>query len=300
MDPILPVLECTQEIAQQKFLHALEDSVTNVEFTAYLTMLNNNKSKMSEVDSSKCYDSCLQEEESTASPQLTANKRQRSALARFVKKIKQRAIAKRSARSALTARAEALEDNRRADITPGVEAWKAWNSTSDVGDAFGVCLTSSSSAGLIDLPTWLDRRRERSSEYEGLGYSTTVSAFAALRQRISAQHAHCKRVDNRQPNASERRRAERARRELRMKEYEEECYTVFKKFDTLTISEALEDSKSRSKVNEKEALNKLKAAMPTSKTIVTKEAMERNFIVDTGTTVSIMSELDMFDDGTPR
>ena len=114
------------------------------------------------------------------------------------------AIAKRSARSALTARAEALEDNRRADITPGVEAWKAWNSTSDVGDAFGVCLTSSSSAGLIDLPTWLDRRRERSSEYEGLGYSTTVSAFAALRQRISAQHAHCKRVDNRQPTASER------------------------------------------------------------------------------------------------
>lgn len=74
MDPILPVLEHAKEITQQKYLHALEDSVTNVEFTAYLNVLNINKSKMSAVE-----DSCPEERESTASPPTTAHKRQRSA-----------------------------------------------------------------------------------------------------------------------------------------------------------------------------------------------------------------------------
>ena len=83
MDPILPVPERAKEITQQKYLHALEDSVTNVEFTAFLNVLDINKSKMSAVE-----DSYPKERESTASPPSIAHKRQRSALARFVKKIK--------------------------------------------------------------------------------------------------------------------------------------------------------------------------------------------------------------------
>ena len=81
-------------------------------------------------------DSCPEERESTASPPTTAHKRQRSALARFVKKIKQKAVE-------ATACAGAGQCNKHGvDITPGVEAWRAWNSTSDVGVAHGVCSTS--------------------------------------------------------------------------------------------------------------------------------------------------------------
>jgi hypothetical protein len=180
MDPTPTVLEYTKEFAQQKYLHALEDSVTNVEFSAYLIALRQQQSTMSAVG-----DSCLRQEDleeakeaSTASPPATARRRQRAAFARFVKKIKQRA-------GESSARAEAskvLKKDSGADINPADEDWRTWEDTSDVDeDERCVGSETSRSAGLVDLPSRLSQRQESAHEYEGLGYSNTVSSFAASR-----------------------------------------------------------------------------------------------------------------------
>jgi hypothetical protein len=282
MDPTLTVLELARDVAQQKYLHSLEDSITNVEFSAHLTALND-KSEMSEVD-----DSCPHQEDlergSTATPPQTAHKRQRAALARFVKKIKQRA-------EAASARAGALPVLQLgADINPAQEGWRTWNKdsqdTNTVGDKDRVgSKTSTCSAQLIDLPTWLDHRQDRTYEYKELGYSATVSSFTRSRHR-EQRFAQNNEAEYKKPTNSERRSAERTRREFRLKEDEEECYMLFKKFDSSTTRRALEDYKSGSRSTEKEKLNKLRAAMPKSKIIVSKDDMDRFFIVDSGTRLS--------------
>jgi len=177
MDPTLTVLEHAKEAAQQKYLYALKDSVTNVEFTAHLIALQQQQSTMSAVDDSCLQHECLKEDqkESTASTPSTARRRQRIALARFVKKIKRRAEEEDSAR----AEASRTPDTSGADINPAAEGWRTWNSSKTSG-----------SADLIDLPTWLDQRRDRAKKYEGLGYTNTVSSFcgvASLGATSSAQ-----------------------------------------------------------------------------------------------------------------
>ena len=299
MDPTLTVLESTREMAQQKYLQALEDSITNVEFSAHLTAPRVKQSTMSEVE-----DSCLQqdlcdlEEESTAAPLHTAQRRQRTALARFVKKVKQRA-------EAALARAEAsnqVQQERGADITPAQEAqegWRTWSEGStehDHGDGQRVgSETSRSAKELVDLPSWLGQRQKRTSVYEGLGYSTTISSFAMSRhweQRL----AHRNVEENLPTTHSERRSADRTRREFRLKEDEEECYTLFNAFDPQATSRALEAYNGGSKGSEKEKLDKLRTAMPKSKVITYKDDEERFFIVDSGTTVTIVSDQGALDD----
>ena len=218
MDPLLTVLESTREIAQQKYLQALEDSITNVEFSAHLTALNE-KSTMSEVD-----DSCPQQErESTAAPPQTAQRRQRAALARFVKKIKQRA-------EATSARAGALHASQHgADINPAQEGWRTWNEdsqdTNSVGDERVGSKISTCSAKLINLPAWLSQRQDRTYEYIELGYSATVSSFTRSRHR-EQRFAQNNEAEYQKPTNSERRSAERARRGCRLKEDEEECTII--------------------------------------------------------------------------
>ena len=71
---------------------------------------------------------------------------------------------------------------------------------------------------------------------------------------------------------------------------------VFKKFDSSTARKALEAFKCGSEVSERAKINKLRAAMPKSTNIIRKDDMELNFIVDTGTTVSLVSDPDTLDD----
>jgi hypothetical protein len=288
MDPTLTVLEHAKEAAQQKYLYALKDSVTNVEFTAHLIALQQQQSTMSAVDDSCLQHECLKEDqkESTASTPCTARRRQRIALARFVKKIKRRAED--------SARAEAprTPDTSGADINPAAEGWRTWNSSETSG-----------SADLIDLPTWLDQRHDRAEEYEGLGYTNTVSSFAASRHwERRAQRSE--EAEYQQLTNSERRSQQRTRRAFQPEEAKEDCFTVFKAFDATRARKAMMNYKSGIKLDKKvkfkrgdspamkTMLNELAAALPKSKFV----SGERRSIVDSGTTVTIMNDEDALDD----
>jgi hypothetical protein len=50
MDPLLTVLEHARDVAQQKYLRFLEDSIIHVEFAAFFTTLREEEAKMFEVD----------------------------------------------------------------------------------------------------------------------------------------------------------------------------------------------------------------------------------------------------------
>ena len=267
MDPTLTVLEHAKEAAaQQKYLYALKDSVTNVEFTAHLIALQQQQSTMSAVDDSCLQQGCLEKDqkESTASTPSTARRRQRIALARFVKKIKRRAEEKDSARAEAS---RVLHKTSGADINPAAEGWRTWNSSETSG-----------SADLIDLPTWLDQRRDRAEEYEGLGYTNTVSSFAASRHwERRAQRSE--EAEYQQLTNSERRSQQRTRRAFQPEEAKEDCFTVFKAFDGTRARKAMMNYKSGIKPDKKvkfkrgdspamkTMLNELAAALPKSKVI---------------------------------
>jgi len=266
MDPTLTVLEHAQEAAQQKYLYALKDSVTNVEFTAHLIALQQQQSTMSAVDDSCLQQGCLEKDqkESTASTPSTARRRQRIALARFVKKIKRRAEEKDSARAEAS---RVLHKTSGADINPAAEGWRTWNSSETSG-----------SADLIDLPTWLDQRRDRAEEYEGLGYTNTVSSFAASRHwERRAQRSE--EAEYQQLTNSERRSQQRTRRAFQPEEAKEDCFTVFKAFDGTRARKAMMNYKSGIKPDKKvkfkrgdspamkTMLNELAAALPKSKVL---------------------------------
>ena len=280
MDPILTALEFTRDIAQQKYLHALEDSVTNVEFSAHLAVLKNQSSMLPPMDES-CppAGTAADRGESTTSPLSPAQRRgQRVALARFVEEAKQRAEAV-SARAGASPVGYNIGNDTGADISPALERWRVWDDVDGNGTVDHV--DSKSSDTLVDLPTWLKRQR-RSSEFSGLGYSTTITSFAQSRywKRWLAQGNG---LEPKRMTHSQRRSPRRNWRNFGLHEDDEDLYMGFEAFDTSKTRNSLE--KCRSVLNQPAKLEQLRELIPRSR-IATKE--EYCSIVDSGTNVTIV------------
>ena len=253
MDPLLTALEHAREFAQQSYLRSLEDSINNTEFTAHLTALGEDKSQMllgGELRPQRVLRETVQRESTETPP--TAQRRQCEALQRFVQKVKQGA----EAASARAAAAQVQQDERAANI-----------------NAVDGCRTECSQTSprvLNDLPQWLDQREDRDREFQGSGYSTTISSFAASRywQRQQAHSDDEERYKNRLTQ-SQRRSAERTRREFRLQEADEDSFLVFNAIEARRAQRALQQHPKN---------------------------MERLSIIDTGTNVSLVPDKDVLGD----
>ena len=292
MDPSLADVEHARDKAQQKFLRSLEDSITNQAFAAHLTALQ-------PISLTRSSSDCLPEEdlpEGKALPEgleeggrspdpLTkaARRRQHHMLARFVKSVKQRADPG-SARAA----ARPLRKGGPAGVNPALERWQAW-SLEDTTE-------------LMDLPSWLDQRKDHSSsedspgEFTGLGYQATISSFAKSRY-WKRRRAHGFDVaDDKTLTQRKLRRAQHTRREFGVDQDDEDLYLGFGAFDGSMARDNLQRFVKLSKRSSFRETDEAQRSVPRSKVI----SEERYSIIDSGTTVNVVPDgttlLDNFDE----
>jgi len=203
-----------------------------------------------------------------------------------VEKIKRRAEAR--------AEAPKVSKEHGPDIEPATGTWSDWN-TNCVADESRISTEDPRSTRLINLSAWRHHRQERAHEYTGLGYSTTISSFAASRSR-EQRHAHSIEKEYQRPTHSQQRDAARTRQAFRMKEDTEDCYTVFKAFNSLPALQAqkklLGTGNTSRKSSRRSYLDELIAALPKSKVV----SPTRSSIVDSGSTINIVADEDDLDD----
>jgi len=203
----------------------------------------------------------------------TATKRQKNAFDRFVKKLGQKAQ-EREARAAVVAAAQDdILSLREQSKTIGTQAGHLdeppWDA---VGNG------SKQSTG-IDAPSWWERRQDRCSEFEGLGYGAKFSQYAFAKAAASMQA----------PDRSHSERRE-TRRQSRMQEGGE-IFLAFEAFGKFCAANGMTPMSSGGGTSEVD--HDVAAALLTSKNL----SPEGFSAVDSGTTLTIMDLAeDMFVD----
>ena len=125
MDPSRAEVELATDQTQFRYLRALEETISNIEFSAYLAMRGEESTfEHQPFEDRSPHDKDIQDpvergEKSTTSAADTASKRQRRALALFVQKVKLK-----NKRKAVAARDKIARDARSRSAW---ERWEAWN-----------------------------------------------------------------------------------------------------------------------------------------------------------------------------
>jgi len=147
----------------------------------------------------------------------------------------------------------------------------------------------------MDLPSWLERHDNLSSNFLGAGYQATISSYLAsgARQAHEDEIAKCRNLTHKQ-----RRELERTRRDLQAEEDDEDLYMTFNAFDVNKAKANMQKMQRLSATKEgipEDKMKTLSSSLPRSK-IVSKDYFT---IVDSGTTISITpdeAELDNMND----
>ena len=182
----------------------------------------------------------------------------------------------------------------RAHVESAKERWEEWDNDDVVEDDYHE--SSNGSTELLDLPSWIDKRCGRSSEFIGLGYTTTISSFAKSRHYYWGARSALgiDTVENRF-SARQRREASRTKRELTAVEDTEDLYLAFERFKFREARAALMEYSCVGARPSEGGVEKIRASLPKSKVFD-----EDSFsIIDSGTTVSIVKNgegLNSFDE----
>lgn len=269
IDPVLTELDAAIDQAQMLHLLAQEDSILDVEWKAHCAAHSEESTTMSAEDFQGPGNGTCNMEPAVA----TATKRQKNAFDRFVKKLGQKAH-EREARAAVVAAAQDdILSLREHSKTIGTQAghldespWEA------VGNG------SEQSTG-IDTPSWWERRQNRCSEFEGLGYGAKFSQYAFAKAAAPMQA----------PDRSHSERRE-IRRQSRMQEGGE-SFLAFEAFEKCCAANGMTPMSSGGGTSEVD--HDVAAALLTSKNL----SPEGFSAVDSGTTLTIMDlPEDMFVD----
>ena len=307
MDPSRAEVELATDQTQFRYLRALEETISNIEFSAYLAMRGEESTfEHQPFEDRSPHDRDIQNpvergEKSTTSAADTASKRQRQALALFVQKVKLK-----NKRKAVAARDKIARDARSRSAW---ERWEAWNAgTEPAGPEEGGSPEPEAAEGanlagacfgvqpdLMDLPSWLERHDNLSSNFLGAGYQATISSYLAsgARQAHEDEIAKCRNLTHKQ-----RRELERTRRDLQAEEDDEDLYMTFNAFDVNKAKANMQKMQRLSATKEgipEDKMKTLSSSLPRSK-IVSKDYFT---IVDSGTTISITpdeAELDNMND----
>jgi hypothetical protein len=265
MDPLLTALEHARDVAQQKYLRSLEDSIINVEFAAFLTTLRDEQSTMFEVDENRPRRAPWGhiDEGSTDSP-LTARRRERRAFQRFVQNVKERDEAASS-----RAAAAQLQHDRAINITPD-DHWR----TGSLGHQNVITVrdtdhvrSKQSPRDLMDLPTWLGRRQGQVFEFQGLGHSV-ISSYAASRYWKRQAQSGIAAEDHKLTRYHQQRSTARVLSDVRQKEGDSDHFMVF---------------------------NATGVRQSSGQRMCGGSSKEHFFIIDTGTNVSLVPDKDILE-----